>query len=84
MELAENLLHISKPVEEPKEEELLDRVDRLEKEIQELKGAIKNMERANGKRILQSEEEEGVIAEVFKKLQSLVGRLGNRMFIIWC
>ncbi|KAH9324243.1 hypothetical protein KI387_004421, partial [Taxus chinensis] len=59
LELVENLLHISKLVEEPKEEELLDRVDRLEKEIQELKGAIKNMERAKGKRILQSEEEEG-------------------------
>ncbi|KAH9296620.1 hypothetical protein KI387_040208, partial [Taxus chinensis] len=59
LELAENLLHISKLVEEPKEEELLDRVERLEKEIQELKGAIKNMERAKGKRILQTEEEEG-------------------------
>ena len=35
------------------------------------------MEKAKGKRILQSEEEEGVISEVFKKLQSLDGRLGN-------
>ncbi|KAH9297989.1 hypothetical protein KI387_029671, partial [Taxus chinensis] len=61
----------------PKEEDLLKRIDRLEKEIQELKGALKNMERAKGKRILQSEEEEGVIDEVCKKLQSLDGRLGN-------
>ncbi|KAH9321596.1 hypothetical protein KI387_016235, partial [Taxus chinensis] len=59
LELAENLLHISKPMEEPKEKELMDRVDKLEKEIQELKGTIKNMERAKGKGILQSDEEEG-------------------------
>ncbi|KAH9308579.1 hypothetical protein KI387_036490, partial [Taxus chinensis] len=59
LELAENLLHISMPVEKPKEEDLLDRIDRLEKEIQDLKGALKNMERAKGKRILQSEKEEG-------------------------
>ncbi|KAH9313612.1 hypothetical protein KI387_022239, partial [Taxus chinensis] len=59
LELAESLLHISMLVEKPKEEDLLEKVDRLEKEIQELKGALKNMEKAKGKRILQGEKEEG-------------------------
>ncbi|KAH9291079.1 hypothetical protein KI387_044650, partial [Taxus chinensis] len=59
LELDENLLHISQPMEEPKEEDLMVRVDRMEKEIQELKRVIKNMEKAKGKGILQNDDEEG-------------------------
>ncbi|KAH9310457.1 hypothetical protein KI387_025492, partial [Taxus chinensis] len=77
LELAANLLHISNPVEEPKDEDLLVRVENMEKEIQDLKSAIRDMDKTKGKRKLQNDEDDDITAEFFKKLLSLDARLGN-------
>ncbi|KAH9311756.1 hypothetical protein KI387_026791, partial [Taxus chinensis] len=77
LELSENLLHISHLVEEPKDEDFLIKVGNMEKEIQELKSVIRDMEKAKEKMKLQNDEEEDVTIEIFKKLQSLDGILGN-------
>ncbi|KAH9306061.1 hypothetical protein KI387_010465, partial [Taxus chinensis] len=63
LELAVNLLHISNQVKEPKDEDLLVRVGNMEKEIQELKSAIRDMDKTKGKRKLQNDEDEDFTAK---------------------
>ncbi|KAH9312343.1 hypothetical protein KI387_027378, partial [Taxus chinensis] len=63
--------------EEPKDEDLLVRVGKMEKEIQELKSAIRDMDKTKGKMKLQNDEDDDITTEVFKKLLSLDARLGN-------
>ncbi|KAH9308859.1 hypothetical protein KI387_036770, partial [Taxus chinensis] len=77
LELATNLLPISNLVEEPKDEDLLARFGKMEKEIQELKSAVRDMDKAKGKMKLQNNEEDDITTKIFKNLQSLDGMLGN-------
>ncbi|KAH9300951.1 hypothetical protein KI387_012534 [Taxus chinensis] len=77
LELTVNLLHISNPMEEPKDVDLLVRVEKMEKEIQDLKSAIRDMDKTKGKQKLKNDEEDDITAEVFKNLLSLDARLGN-------
>ncbi|KAH9297546.1 hypothetical protein KI387_029228 [Taxus chinensis] len=76
------MFHISNPVEDTgieKEEGLLSKIDKLEREVMDLKDELKEIGKSAGKRKMHAEPtmDNEKFLQIFKKINSLDNRLGN-------